>query len=84
MTGAPCADASFYTLVGLGSMAFTYNIILQALSLVACLIVIFFLDKVGRRPFLVVGSFLQVRPGPLLSLRLSRHRPDSPTRAHTD
>lgn len=50
----------FYTLVGLGNMAFTYNVVLQALSLVGCLITIFFLDKIGRRPFLVVGTFLQV------------------------
>ena len=52
---------SFYTLVGLGNMAFTYNVVLQALSLVGCFITIFFLDKIGRRPFLVVGTFLQVR-----------------------
>lgn len=41
-------------------MAFTYNVITQALSLVGCAITIFFLDKVGRRPFLVVGCALQV------------------------
>lgn len=41
-------------------MAFTYNVVLQALSFVGCFITIFLLDKVGRRPFLVVGTFLQI------------------------
>lgn len=41
-------------------MAFTYNVILQALAFVGCAITILFLDKIGRRPILVVGSFLQV------------------------
>lgn len=51
---------TFYVQLGLASIAFTINVLVQALSLVACMITIFFLDKVGRRPFLVVGTFFQV------------------------
>lgn len=46
--------------MGIGNNAFTYNVITQALSFVGCAITILYLDKVGRRPFLIVGTALQV------------------------
>ena len=50
----------FYVQQGLSANAYTYNVITQAMSFVACLFTIFFLDKIGRRPILIVGAFLQV------------------------
>jgi SP family sugar:H+ symporter-like MFS transporter len=46
--------------MGLGDKAFTYNVLLQGLSLFGCIVTIFFLDKVGRRPILIIGTFLQI------------------------
>ncbi|WVQ85136.1 hypothetical protein IAT38_007301 [Cryptococcus sp. DSM 104549] len=51
---------TFYTLMGLGSKAFTYQVVTQAMSVIGCLIAMTIFDKVGRRPVLIVGCALQI------------------------
>ena len=50
----------FYTTYGLGSMAFTYNLIARILNLVFSLPVAWLYDKFGRRPLLFIGTFLSM------------------------
>ena len=55
----------FLTSLGLGSKAFTYTVINNAMGVVACFITMILYDKLGRRPIEIGGSISQVS---LLSL----------------
>ena len=48
---------TFYISMGLGAKSFTYKVITNRLSLLACFITITTTDRIGRRPILIFGTF---------------------------
>ncbi|WWC60685.1 uncharacterized protein I303_103261 [Kwoniella dejecticola CBS 10117] len=49
---------TFYTQMGWGKMAFTYSVIAQACGIVATIVGIVVIDHFGRRPPIILGSFV--------------------------
>jgi MFS family permease len=49
---------SFFNSIGLGSEGFTYQTLANTLAVVGCTACVLLVDKVGRRPILIVGTFL--------------------------
>ena len=50
----------FLTNLGLGSKAFTYTVVNNAMGVLACLITMVLYDKLGRRPIILAGGSAQV------------------------